>query len=428
MIYRLALASPTFRSALVWLLTLGWCLTPAAVHAQPRRDRDNPDAIRTNGPKVLAAFRDVVALPSRSTVLVRSAGKDVALGTIVGADGWIVSKYSELKNPITCMLREGRELSAQIIGVHEGYDLVMLKVDAKDLKPVVWGDINSAAVGNFVATPSTGSDPIAVGVVSVKVRKVGTRDQPVVNANSGYLGVSLEPSELGVKIAQILPNSAAAKAGFKVNDAIVSVAGKMVTDPDALITTIQRYKVGDIVTLKVKRGDEEVEIKATLGKRPSGDRGDFQNRLGNEMSNRRGGFPSILQHDTVLKPKECGGPLVDLDGKTVGINIARAGRTETYAVPADAVIALLADLKSGKLLPAELREAALAEALLVKIEAAKAVVAKAEAQLKEALRKVENAPKPALEKAEAELKESRKRLQEARNTLDKLDNEAKPNK
>src|SRR5262249_11927645 len=45
----------------------------------------------------------------------------------------------------------------------------------------------------------------------------------------------------------------------------------------------------------------------------------------------------------------CGGPLVDLDGKTVGINIARAGRTETYAIPSEEVQALLADLKSGKL-------------------------------------------------------------------------------
>ena len=45
----------------------------------------------------------------------------------------------------------------------------------------------------------------------------------------------------------------------------------------------------------------------------------------------------ILQHDSVLKPSECGGPLVDLDGKVVGINIARAGRTETYAIPSEVV-------------------------------------------------------------------------------------------
>ena len=33
------------------------------------------------------------------------------------------------------------------------------------------------------------------------------------------------------------------------------------------------------------------------------------------------------------------------------MNIARAGRIESYAVPADVVTALLPDLKSGKLAP-----------------------------------------------------------------------------
>ena len=69
------------------------------------------------------------------------------------------------------------------------------------------------------------------------------------------------------------------------------------------------------------------------------------------MSKKRGGFPVILQHDTVIKPTDCGGPLVDLDGKAVGINIARAGRTESYAIPTEAVLGLIADLKSGKLAP-----------------------------------------------------------------------------
>ena len=48
---------------------------------------------------------------------------------------------------------------------------------------------------------------------------------------------------------------------------------------------------------------------------------------------------------------DCGGPLVDLSGKVIGINIARAGRTETYALPADVVQALLGPLENGKLAP-----------------------------------------------------------------------------
>ena len=80
-------------------------------------------------------------------------------------------------------------------------------------------------------------------------------------------------------------------------------------------------------------------------------RSDIQNRMGSALSNRRGGFPKILQHDTVLNPPDCGGPLVDLDGKAVGINIARAGRVESYTIPGEAITPLLADLQSGKLAP-----------------------------------------------------------------------------
>jgi serine protease Do len=70
--------------------------------------------------------------------------------------------------------------------------------------------------------------------------------------------------------------------------------------------------------------------------------------MGSELSQRRAGFPVVLQHDGVIRPTDCGGPLVDLDGRVVGINIARAGRVESYAVPSEAVIPLLGDLMAGK--------------------------------------------------------------------------------
>ena len=33
---------------------------------------------------------------------------------------------------------------------------------------------------------------------------------------------------------------------LKVNDAVLSVAGKLVSDPDTMIAAIQRYKVGEV--------------------------------------------------------------------------------------------------------------------------------------------------------------------------------------
>ena len=67
--------------------------------------------------------------------------------------------------------------------------------------------------------------------------------------------------------------------------------------------------------------------------------------MGGPLSLRNNGFPDVIQHDTVLKPSDCGSPVVDLDGKVIGINIARAGRTESYAIPADVVKKVVEELK-----------------------------------------------------------------------------------
>ena len=72
-------------------------------------------------------------------------------------------------------------------------------------------------------------------------------------------------------------------------------------------------------------------------------------RLEGDRSDLRGGFPSAMQHDVVLSPSECGGPLFDLEGRAVGLNIARAGRVASYAVPGDRIDVLVASLRSRAL-------------------------------------------------------------------------------
>jgi len=69
------------------------------------------------------------------------------------------------------------------------------------------------------------------------------------------------------------------------------------------------------------------------------------NRFGSELSRRAEGFQMAIQHDTVLQSWQCGGPLLNLDGKAVGMNIARAGRVASYALPADLIEEALSNLK-----------------------------------------------------------------------------------
>ena len=334
-----------WRLALLAVCASSTFTTPAFAQRVPR------DAVvLPSSPRFLAAFRDVVAKAARSTVRVRCDEEEAALGAVVGADGWILTKASELSGKIVCQLHDGRELPAHIVGVSEAEDLAMLKVDAKDLIPVEWRDSTADAVGNWLATPGMGNEPIAVGVLSVAARKITGPELSRRSTSGGFLGIRVAPVKNGVQVAQVIPRSAAAKAGFEEDDIILAVGGTPITDQESLFKALAKRRPGQIVAVKVKRDDEEVELKPKLDKRPL-DRSDFQNQLGSKLSDRRTGFPVIFQHDSVLRPADCGGPVVDLDGKVIGINIARAGRTETYAIPAEAVKPLLKDLQSGKLAP-----------------------------------------------------------------------------
>ena len=75
------------------------------------------------------------------------------------------------------------------------------------------------------------------------------------------------------------------------------------------------------------------------------------NQMGTSISARRDGFPAVIQHDSPLTANTCGGPLVSLEGKVIGINIARSGRVESFALPSDVVQSYLEDLKAGKYAP-----------------------------------------------------------------------------
>ena len=321
-----------------------------ATPASAQRFR-GPDKEQTKGGEaVKEAFRDAVGPAGRGTVIVLCDGKESALGTVVAADGWIVTKASELSGTIACLTGRGQtEMPARLVGVSEPHDLAMLKVEAKNLTPVAWGEARKAEVGQFVASAFASDMPVAVGVLSVGRRKIPGR--------SGMPGVLLADADGdGAKVAQVYPDSPAAKAGVQVDDVITAVNGHDVNSREELVATVRKYQPGQSVEVALKRGDKSMDIRATLaGAVGPGSRADMMNQMGGPLSSRNANFPAVIQHDTVLLPNQCGGPLVTLDGKAIGVNIARAGRVESFALPADVVQGLLGDLKSGKLAPPSTR-------------------------------------------------------------------------
>lgn len=299
-----------------------------------------------HGPHVRAAFREVVAGARQAIVEIKVDGRKVALGGIVGPDGWILTKASALAGPITCRLFDGRELDARIVGVSREFDVAMLKVEAKQLPKLAISETVVPVVGSWLASVGMDSYPLAVGVVSVEPREIPHQ--------AGILGIQLDAVAGPALIVRVFPGSAAAKAGLLVNDTILEIDGVATPTREALVRRVQEFNPGDHVSLEIERDGEQLTLEAILmgrfpGLRPS--RNEFQNRLGSGLSERRFGFPSAFQHDTVINAADCGGPVVNLEGEVVGFNIARSGRTETYAITAASISKLLYELMSGNLKP-----------------------------------------------------------------------------
>lgn len=382
-----------------------------APFAQAQTQVKEADLLRTS-PTFKKAFKDVVARPSLSTVRILCDGKETALGMVVGPDGWILTKGHDLKGKITCKLKNGKEYDAVVVGRQEIHDLAMLKVDAHGLTPVEFKESKKSAVGDWAASVGIDDDPVAIGVISVAMRTIPLSKKelgknPPDLSKSGYLGIQLETGKGGVLIVQVMPDTAAAKAGLKANDLILTLNGKEQSDRDLFMDEMAKKKPGEVVDLKIRRGEEDKEIKVTLGKRPpNSNRGDMQDSMGSALSSRRAGYPVILQHDAVIKPTDCGGPLVALDGKVLAINVSRAGRTETWAIPTEILQPLLIDLMSGKLAPKE-NVAVKPPTTVEKIAELRAALKKAEEEkilLDKRLADIKNA----LAQAEAKAKDDKK--------------------
>jgi len=371
-----------------------------------------------DGSNVRAALREVVTAASQCVVRVKCDDKDAALGTIVGPDGWILTKASELEGHITCHFRDGRKLDSSIVGVDPRFDLAMLKVEATDLPAIEWNP-GKISVGQWVATPGVADDSLALGVISVPPRRI----PPM----GGMLGVGVEDGDNGAKVVKVLPDSPAQKAGIKVNDLITHVDGKATPSHMELVATVKKHPPGKTIKLTITRGKEKLEVSATLAvlKTASTRKRDMQNRSGVGLSKRRHDFPSVLQHDTVLRPVDCGSPLVDLDGKVIGVNIARGGRTETYCVPGSILITLMYNLMSGRLTPPQIVAARKAKAAAEKKKAEEeAAAAKAAAEKKKAEEKAAT-EKAAAEKTAAEKEKAEEKAAAEKAAREKAEQEKK---
>jgi serine protease Do len=282
-------------------------------------------------------------------VFVEGGTEPAALGMIVDAKGFVMTKASMLNGAVRCKLANGRVVPAIVYGVDTDTDLALLRLQATNLSPVLWSSQpeQEALEGHWVLSPGSDGSLRSLGVVSVAPRKIPSA--------SGFIGIQMQPHAAGVEVTQVIRGTAADRFGLKVSDVIVAVNDEPVAQPTDLSSVLRTKRPGDVVSLSVKRGEVAMALRVVLGNReednPDNQRAVDQNTMSGEISKRRDSFPFAFQHDSVLTPEECGGPLLDLDGRVIGINISRAGRVNSYALPASLVQAVFQRLATGDFSP-----------------------------------------------------------------------------
>ncbi len=282
---------------------------------------------------------------------VRRGKRQVALGVVISANGQILTKLSELRpvpgtsaqlasstsessgSRLTCLLPGGKLLEAQIIAEDEETDLALLKVEAEGLKAPDWARDFQPRLGQWLVTPTTGGAVTTIGIVSAQKREIPAQRV------FGVLGVQLDEGGASARIREVFEDSGAKAAGLQVGDLITKCDDREIATGQGLIARLRQKKPGEEVILQIRRDGEAQTIKVTLT-HPFGvflSQFAQQNRMGTELSSRADGFTDVFSQDGDVDPEECGGPVLNLDGRIVGINIARAGRIETLVLPVDVV-------------------------------------------------------------------------------------------
>ena len=200
-----------------------------------------------------------------------------------------------------------------------------------------WSDANSSPTGSWVLSSYSMLNEIRAGVTSGAPREIG-REGGVMGVVLGAEGDTVG----GVRISEVVPQAAADKAGILKGDVITKVDGRRVKKRDQVVKLVGSNDPGDVVRIEVKRKSELKSYNVTLGHRSV--TFDLFNRnlqMSGPVSKRKDNFPMIIQHDLPLPKNSMGGPLFNLRGECIGLNIARVDRVTIYALPSSQVLGTL---------------------------------------------------------------------------------------
>lgn len=192
-------------------------------------------------------------------------------GVIISEDGYIVTNNHVIADAdkLEVLMNDNSTYDARIIGTDEASDLALIKIDAKGLSPITFGDSESVKIGEWVlavGNPFGFNSTVTAGIISAKARSLGQ--------NAQKAGLNIE-SFIQTDAALNPGNSGGALVNLKgeligINSAIYSNTGSYSGFSFAIPTTIVKKVMTDLrqygTVQRAVLGCQVIELDSKLAK------------------------------------------------------------------------------------------------------------------------------------------------------------------
>lgn len=166
-------------------------------------------------------------------------------GVIISNDGYIVTNNHVVDDAVDVqvILDDNRKFTAKVIGRDPNTDIALVKIDAKDLPSLVWGNSDALKLGEWVlavGNPFNLTSTVTAGIVSAKSRSIGIMSGQMPLESFIQTDAAVNPGNSG----GALVNSRGDLVG--INTAIASQTGSYSGYSFAIPATIAQKVVNDI--------------------------------------------------------------------------------------------------------------------------------------------------------------------------------------
>jgi serine protease Do len=265
-------------------------------------------------------------------------------GVIISGDGYVVTNnhvVGENMREIKIALPDKRELRGSVVGVDPATDIALLKVPAKGLTTLAWGDSSRLQVGEWVlaiGSPFQLSQTVTAGIVSAKGRaNVGFADyedfiqtDAAINpGNSGGALVNARGELVGINTGIFSQSGGYQGIGFAVPSNLV----KHVIDDLMKFGEVRRGTIGGISTIEALTP----ELAGELG--VASDNGALvssmaRNSQAYDLGIRPGDVIVTFNGQPITDPSQLFRLVADSKiGSAAEVKIVRNGRSLQFRVP-----------------------------------------------------------------------------------------------